>query len=292
MEDPTRDRPRDLLVAGHINVDRFLRVPAFPEEDRTVPVLADRSELGGTAANVALTASRYGVACGLFARVGEGFTAQLESPLRRARIDLRGVEHVRGQPTPTCFILEDGRGHQRTLIDQGAMGDRPLRAFRPPPGLDSYSWLHVTTGPPRVHLRLLEHARAHGLHVAADPAQEIHYRWDRRDLRELLEGSELFFGNRSEVARAVDLLKFRHPKDLLDLVPLVVRTEGSRGVTAFSRNGSVRAPARRPRRRRTVVGAGDAFRGGFYAGWFEGAPLRACLDAGARAAARWIEGQR
>ncbi len=292
MEDPTRDRPRDLLVAGHINVDRFLKVPAFPEEDRTVPILADRSELGGTAANLALTASRYGVACGLVARVGDGFSHELEAPLRRAAIDLRGVERIRGQPTPTCFILEDLRGHQRTLIDQGPMGDRPRRGVRTPPGLEEYSWLHLTTGPPVAHLRLLELAQTRGLHAAADPAQEIHFRWNERDLRRLLQGSELFFGNRSEVARAVELLGLQRPKDLLALVPLVVRTEGSRGVTAFSRGGTVRASAHRPRRRGTVVGAGDAFRGGFYAGWFEGQPLKGCLEAGTRAAARWIEGER
>jgi sugar/nucleoside kinase (ribokinase family) len=40
------------------------------------------------------------------------------------------------------------------------------------------------------------------------------------------------------------------------------------------------------------VGAGDSFRGGFYAGWFEGEELRRCLIAGTRAAARWMEGAR
>jgi sugar/nucleoside kinase (ribokinase family) len=292
MEEATRDRPRDLLVAGHINVDRFLRVADFPEDDRTVPVLADRSELGGTAANLALTASRYGVACGLVSRLGAGFPTELEVPLRRAGVDLRGVERVADQPTPTCFILEDARGHQRTLIDQGAMGDHPGGRFRPPPGLDEYSWVHFTTGPPATHLRLLAFARRAGLHAAADPAQEIHFRWSRRDLRRLLEGSEVFFGNRSEVTRALALLGLERPKELLALVPLVVRTEGARGVTAFSRAGTLHASGRAPRRRRTIVGAGDAFRGGFYAGWFEGEPLRGCLEAGNRAAARWIEGER
>ncbi|MGA8665056.1 MAG: PfkB family carbohydrate kinase [Thermoplasmata archaeon] len=290
--DAATDRPRDLLVAGHINVDRFLRVPEFPEPDRTEPILAARSELGGTAANIALTASRYGVACGLVARVGDGFTTALEAPLRRAAIDLRGVVHTPGRGTPTCFIVEDSRGSQRTLIDQGPMGDRPVLPFRVPASMDEYSWLHVTTGPPLVHLRLVDAARARGLRVAADPAQEIHYRWNAVLLRRLLARSEVFFGNRAEVDRALELLHLATPSALLELVPLVIRTEGAKGVTAFSRRGTVRVAARRPKRRRTIVGAGDAFRGGFYAGWFEGAPLVGCLEAGTRAAARWIEGAR
>jgi sugar/nucleoside kinase (ribokinase family) len=292
MTDPAADRPRDLLVAGHLNVDRFLSVASFPDEDRTVPVTADRSELGGTATNLALSASGYGVACGLVARIGDGFPTEFVSRLRRAGIDLRGVERVRGVATPTCFILEDARGRQRTLIDQGSMADRSARTWAGPPGLEEYSWLHLTTGPPAVHLRLLALARGRGLHVAADPAQEIHYRWSPAQLRSLLAGAEVFFGNRSEVARAVELLGLRRPQELLGLVPLVVRTEGPNGAVAFARDGTTRTPARPPKRRRTIVGAGDAFRGGFYAGWFEGLALDRCLEAGARSATRWIEGAR
>jgi sugar/nucleoside kinase (ribokinase family) len=292
MEDLTRDRPRDLLVAGHINVDRFLRVARFPDPDRTVPVIDQRAELGGTATNLALAATRYGVACGLCARLGADFPADLERRLRGSGVDLRGVERDPRATTPTCYIVEDSAGGQRTLIDQGAMSDRDAARFRPPSFLPEYSWLHLTTGPPARHLRLSEQARRFGVRVAADPAQEIHYRWTARDLRRLLAGSEVLFGNRAEVARAVELLGLRRPTGLLEVVPLVVRTEGAGGVTAFHRDGRVHVASRRPRRRRTVVGAGDAFRGGFYAGWFGGQPLRGCLEAGVRAAARWIEGAR
>ncbi len=292
MSSPPGDRPRDLMIAGHINVDRFLTVASFPGPDRTVPVTGARTALGGTAANLARVASGYGVACGLVARLGDGFPEGLDAPLRRAGIDLRGVERVPGISTPTCYIVEDGRHRQRTFIDQGAMADRRPDRGPPPAGLDEYAWLHLTTGPPRNHLRLLEVARRHGLRVAADPAQEIHYRWRPAQLRALLRGSEIFFGNRSEIARALLLLGLDRPEDLTTMVPLVVRTDGADGAVAYGRGSTVRVRAHRATRVRSIVGAGDAFRGGFYAGWFEGAPLGGCLGAGARAAARWIEGRR
>ncbi|EQD29138.1 Carbohydrate/purine kinase domain protein, partial [mine drainage metagenome] len=153
-----------------------------------------------------------------------------------------------------------------------------------------YAWLHLTTGPPAVHLRLLELARRHGLRVAVDPAQEIHYRWSASAFRTLVAGAEILFGNRSEIARALELLGLREPEELTAIVPLVVRTDGPRGAVAFARGSTVRVRARRAARVRSLVGAGDAFRGGFYAGWFEGAPLAGCLEAGTRAAARWIGG--
>ncbi|MGD1099169.1 MAG: PfkB family carbohydrate kinase [Thermoplasmata archaeon] len=291
MTGAVADRPRDLLVSGHVNIDRFLSVRSFPEADRTVPVLEHRAEVGGTAANIARVASKLGVATGLVARVGDGFPDEYVAEFRRAGIDVRGIQRVSGRPTPTCYTIEDLEGAQRTLIDQGVMarvpGARlPLRLLR------EYSWLHLTTADPEFQLRLLKAARARGLLVAADPAQEIHYRWDRRSFRTLLQGSELFFGNRSEVARALEFVGGDRPEVLLEFVPLVIRTEGRSGATAFSRTGTVHVRAARPTRVRTFVGAGDSFRGGFYAAWFAGQSLVACLTAGTRSSARWIEGKR
>jgi len=288
MVDLLADRPRDLLVAGHVNVDRFLTVRSFPAEDRTVPVLESWAELGGTAANLALVAAGFGVAAGIVARVGDGFPPEFLTRLVRARVDVRAVTRVRGRSTPTCYIVEDERGGQRTLIDQGA-DSRTARVRIPHRVLREYSWLHLTTGDPAFQQRLARAARSAGLRLSFDPAQEIHYRWDPRRFRSVLSTAEVLFGNRAEVERAAVLAGGSSPDDLLRSVPLVIRTEGMRGATAFSRTGRVHVPSSRPRRLARLVGAGDAFRGGFYAAWFGGQPLRECLGAGTRSAARWIE---
>lgn len=291
MTGAAADRPRDLLVSGHINIDRFLSVRAFPEADRTVPILVHRAALGGTATTIARVATSLGVAAGLVARVGDGFPEEYFAQIRNEGIDVRGVERVPGTPTPTCYIIEDHEGVQRVLIDQGAMS-RTKHARLPTRWLREYSWLHLTTADPDFQLRLQTAARARGLRVAADPAQEIHYRWDRRSFRQLLRGSEILFGNRSEIARALEFVGARRPKELLEFVPLVIRTEGRDGASAFSRVETLHVPAARHARVRTLVGAGDAFRGGFYAAWFAGQPLSHCLAAGTRSSARWIEGKR
>jgi len=291
MPGTVAERPRDLLVSGHVNIDRFLTVDAFPAPDRTVPVRQHRAELGGTATTIARVACRLGVASGLVARVGDGFPKEYLDELKRTGVDVRGVEVVRGSPTPTCYIIEDDRQVQRTLIDQGTMA-HSRAAKLPTRILREYSWVHLTTADPEFQLRLLDEAHRRGLRVAADPAQEIHYRWNRTTFRELLRGSEILFGNRSEIDRALEFVGARRAEALLEFVPLIVRTEGRSGASAFSRAGAVHAGPVRPSRVRSLVGAGDAFRGGFYAGWFAGQPLGHCLSAGTRAAARWIEGRR
>ena len=285
------ERTRDLLVAGHVNVDRRLAIESFPGPDRTVPASAARPELGGTGCNLARVAAGAGVRTGLFARIGDGFPAEFLARIGRAGIDRRGIRTIRGISTPTCFILEDRAGRQRTLIDQGAMGD-DVREPNPPAWLREYAWLHVGTGPPAAQLRLARRAREGGLRVAADPAQEIFYRWSPPRLRELLRMSELLFGNRAEIDRALELAEVTSIDRLLELVPCIVRTEGAAGASVFSRAGRLRVPTSVRRRSGSFVGAGDAFRGGFYAAFLSGAPMAQALRAGHRAAARWIAGRR
>ncbi len=283
-----RSAPRQLLVAGHVNVDRFLSVAAVPGPDRTVPIVAERTELGGTASNVARSARRHGVSVGLLGSVGDGFPPTFRAALAREGIDLRGLTAVAGTPTPACTIVEDRTGRTRTLIQQGPMGD-PGRYAAPGRWWRSYRWLHLGTGSPDHYLRLARAARREGWHVALDPAQELLYRWDRATFRSILPLAEILFGNRVEIGRAAAWAGGRGVGSLLAHVPLVVRTEGAGGATAFYRGGAVHVESRAPRRARTFVGAGDAFRGGFYGGWFAGATLADCVTSGNRAAVAGIE---
>lgn len=288
MAERARAAPRlDLLVVGHTNVDRFFDVPRLPGRDRTVPVDRTREALGGTAANLAIAASREGVRCGLASFVGADLPERFRARLAAHRIDLGGLVKVPGERTPSCLVVEDGNGSQFTLIDQGAMGD--ARGRRTPDRLIAASrWVHLTTGDPAFQLRILEVARRLGRPATADPAQEVHYRWSPEELRRLVVGSEILMGNQDEIEAVRVGLGLPRASSLLDLVPLVIETRGAKGARALSRAGTVVVPADRPRKVPHVTGAGDAFRGGFYAGWFRGAPLADCLRAGTRTARRWL----
>jgi sugar/nucleoside kinase (ribokinase family) len=282
------DAPIDLLVVGHTNLDRFLDVRELPGADRTVPIVGARTELGGTAANIARSAASWGVASAVASRVGEDFPEEFVRTLTAAGVDVRGLERVPGARSPCCTIVEDGRGSQFTLIDQGAMADGadarvPLALIR------ASSWVHLTTGPVDLQLRVLDAARRLGRPVSADPAQEVHYRWKPGPLERLVRGSEILFGNESEVSKVMDAFGSKRPEELLEAVPLIVMTRGPKGARAYARSGTCDVEALAPRRIRQVTGAGDAFRGGFYAAWFSGQPLERCLVAGVRSSRIWIE---
>jgi nucleoside kinase len=289
---PAAPRPTtpslDLVIVGHTNLDHFFHVEQLPATDRTVPLRDREIRLGGTAANIARVAARLGVRTALVSQVGPDFPSRFHHLLVHEGVDLAGFETVAGARSPACFIVESVTGEQVTLIDQG-----PMEADRGTPVpthlLSRAGWVHLATGNPHYQLRMHDEARRLGLRVAADPAQEIFYRWEPPTLRRLLTGSEIFFANRHELAHALDLLRLKDPRDLLEIVPTVIETRGARGAAAWTRNGLVQVPAERPRKVRQVTGAGDGFRGGFYAGWFRGDPIRACLRYGTWAAARWLE---
>ncbi|HEV2428258.1 MAG TPA: PfkB family carbohydrate kinase [Thermoplasmata archaeon] len=279
-----------LLVVGHTNVDRTVRVAQLPEPDRTVRIESVSESLGGTAANLALSASAWGVPTAVASRVGADFPSAYLRTLSEGHVETSGLVRVRSGRTPSCLIVDDGRGGQMTFIDQGAMEDG--EGWRLPEALLGRTrWLHLSTGDPGAILRALSDARRRGIPVSADPAQEVHYRWTPRDLGGLIDGSEILFGNESEIQAVCTALKVPGPARLVDRVPLIVMTRGAEGARAFSRAGRTEARLTARGRGRPATGAGDAFRGGFYAAWFAGQVLRDCLVAGHRSAARWMRGR-
>ncbi len=283
--------PLDLLVVGHTNLDVLLTLPHLPEPDTTVPVLGREVRLGGTAANIARWSRKLGVRSALASFVGPDFPVRYRRLLRQEGVDLAGFRSLPGRRTPTCWILEDGHGGQTTVIDQGAMGRLDSRNL-PRGVLRRSAWVHLTTGDPGYQLAVAEVARSGGRPVAFDPAQEIRYRWKPSDLRRMLPLTEILFGNEGEIQRLSEIGGFGDPRELLSVVPLVVMTRGPRGVSAFSRAGNVDLPALPVGSLGHVTGAGDAFRGGFYAGWFRGWPLQACLKGGLSAAAATLRAGR
>jgi nucleoside kinase len=281
-------RNLDLVVVGHTNLDHFFHVEELPATDRTVQLRDRTVRLGGTAANIARAAAKLGVRTALISQVGPDFPPSFRQQLIREGVDLSGFETVPGTRSPAVFIIESADAEQVSLIDQGPMEtDRGAPVNRSL--LSHASWVHLATGQPHYQLRVLDAARALGLRVASDPAQEIFYRWDRPTLRRLLLGSELFFANRQELARALEILGLKNVHELLAVVPMVVETLGPGGARAWTRAGTFHVPSTRPRRVRQVTGAGDGFRGGFYAGWFRGDSVVSALRYGTWTAARWLE---
>lgn len=278
-----------LAVYGHVNVDYVLQVNRLPGPDTTVPVERELVRLGGTAGNVARAAAALGVPSALCSYVGSDFPQEYWDVLRESGIDLAGLKRLDG-PTPKIWILTLPDGSQSAIIDQGVMGD----SF-PHPGLDlpalESTWVHFGTGRPKDWLAVARDAMAAKRRIAVDPAQELAYRYDAKTFEDLLNGSELFFANEAELARALKLLGYGDSVQLLDHTKTIVLTRGAKGVRLITAKERLDVPACPVRgvQRVDPVGAGDVLRAGIYAGLQHQQAWPEALQSGAVASSLFLE---
>lgn len=260
---------------GHVVLDYIVTVPALPTPNTSVQILGRRRYFGGTAGNLARAASRLGVSTSLASFVGSDFPHDYEDALRQDGVDLSDLRRIRGAETPTAWVFSDRKGDQLAIVDQGPMNETAGRALLRH-SIRDVELVHLGTGRPEYYLRVADEAERLGRTIAFDPSQEIHYVYDRRSFRRLLDRATYFFGNEAEIAQAKRFLGATSTQSLTQRADVVVATLGAKGSLVFTRQGRIRIPRARPRRVVDVTGAGDAFRAGFYAGIRRGYDLRRC----------------
>jgi aminoimidazole riboside kinase len=299
---------RPVLVLGDANVDLTLHVPLrAPDGRRTVrePVLSG----GGTAANTATALARLGVPVTFVGAVGDdAFGRWIRDDLAVSGVDARGLKVV---DTPTCQVIAliepDG---ERSLVvwptDGGA-----LTRLRPedvdPSLVAGAAWLH-TTGmclrdrPVRdAVLTTMAAARSAGVPVSIDLNLRVEL-WgldaDRRAVVEaaialadvvLGQGEEELAPLAGRAAGGADDPDGggveRAARTLAVGGRTVVARLGAAGALACAADGSVLRSGAFPVTPANVVGAGDAFNGGFVAAMVEGRGLGDALRWGNAVAA-------
>ncbi|HEU12956.1 MAG: carbohydrate kinase family protein [Thermoplasmata archaeon] len=242
-----------LSVYGHFNMDIILRVERIPVEG-SIPVENTLNRPGGTARNIAYAARLLGLSVELFSRIGDGFPRDFVNQIKNRGVDTRNLRVVKGYGfTPVCFIVSDGK-RQLAFIDQGPMG-RMMDYENLPKG----RWVHFSTGIPEEYIKI---KRMVNSRISIDPGQEIHYRYNEKNLAEMLEGTDFFFVNEIEYERALELID---EDMILEKTKNVIVTLGERGCRIINSSGKMELPSYRVKAKESV-GAGDSFRAGFYAG--------------------------
>ncbi len=277
-----------LGVFGHVAIDHIIDVPHLPRPNASIQLTSRARHYGGTGGNVARIAAHLGVPTALASFVGEDFPKDYRGALEDDGVDLADLREVPGYATPTVWIFSDPQGNQTAVVDQGPM--RHAASFELlTHAVESSRLVHLGTGRPEYYRRVAALATKLGKDIAFDPSQEIHYVYTASTFTALLRRARYFFGNESEVRRALRLARLRTVRDLLRHVDIVVRTRGGRGSEVTTDEGTTRVPAIRPRRAVDVTGAGDAFRAGFYAGLFRGHDPVRCAVLGSAVASFVIE---
>lgn len=271
---PRHRRGNYLAVLGHINVDVVYELGRFPVKGQSTNTTSVTELFGGTAGNIALHAAALGVKTAIGCYVGGDLSSRFRRLLLDADIDCYDVIVVEKERTPRCHVFNTPDGEQTYVIEQGAMAstaDLPLWS-RAVMGSDV---VHVATGDPDRYSAALGDRT-----YSFDPGQEISYRYTRKKFTALLDRASIFFTNAVEMRMALKLTGAKNESILAGHCDTIIKNVGSKGTVVIGKDGPTAVPACAVRKYVDTIGAGDAFRAGFYAAMERGHGLIRCVEYG------------
>ena len=272
-----------LGVFGHVNIDHIITMDELPSLGKSTEVTSRIQRLGGTAGNLIVFSASLGVPTSIATLVGDDFPPEFTKRLTELGLDLTDLVTVEGGLTPQVWVLSDPKQNQMYFIDQGVFLELESREVLKHTVKNS-EWVHVCTGRPGYYTKVAKFARDLGKKVALDPGQEIHFLYDEKSMREIIQYADAFFGNTLEADVAVKLLGKTNRNELVEFVDFAVITEGKEGSVIYTREGPVHhIPAIDLKETGDATGAGDAYRAGFYAGLSKNMELEDCGHLGAAA---------
>jgi sugar/nucleoside kinase (ribokinase family) len=294
---------KPVVVVGDANVDLVIHLPDRKRKktDRTDLTLAEPKLYGGgTGANVSVALARLGVPVAFVGAVGDdGYGRFVRDELAAEGIDVHGLHTLADAYTPMVIALIQPDGERLLTVwppERGA--DVRLAAEHLDTQLlTTAAWLH-TSGMCLRHspmrettLRAMQIASDAGVPVSFDLNLRLEL-WGWRDhIRETIERaidlSDVIFGNADEeivpVARVASIEAAAHI--LADGKRIVVARHGPAGALAATPGGTLHASAFPVKRVVDMLGAGDAFDGGFIAARLEGREVASALRWGNAVAA-------
>ena len=268
-----------IVVTGSIAYDYLMRFPGrFKEhfiadsmESVSLSFLVDSMvrQRGGVAVNIAYTMRMLGGDPVIFATVGQDF-GDYRSWLEEHGLSTDEIIEIDDDFTASFFVSTDLDQNQIANFYTGAMA-HARRFSLTERGLNPVDLVVISPNDPVAMLNLAEECRSSGVPFAYDPSQQT-ARLDGEELRRSVPGARFLMVNEYELAIIMKKTGWSE-SDILDRVGCLVVTRGAAGSTITSDGESVHIPAAVPDRIVEPTGAGDAYRGGFFAALSAGLPL-------------------
>lgn len=261
-----------LSVYGHVAIDQICTVRKFPRDNTTEDVITKKTVLGGTGPNIAVHAARLGVPTALCAFVGNDFPENFERYIASSGLIMDEFVRVDGYDTSQCTLVTDPDNVLKALFYQGPQGCASELGIRLTKNASRSKYTHFCTGEPAYYIDLMRDISGK---ISLDPAQEVHRIWTADLLNQAMPSTDCLFGNNFEFESIFKYLKVDSIRDI-DL-PLVVCTSGEKGSDALIDGELFHIPTVKADKVVDAVGAGDSYRGGFYAGLYHGYDVRESL---------------
>jgi len=275
-----------------------MRLLSDPEARELYAAIGTPREIsGGSAANSMAGAAALGLKTAFVGQVANDQLGAIFAHDMRSlgvRFETPAIE---GPPqTGVCLILVTPDAQRTMSSSPGASYELNSHALDPElirsasvTFLEGYLW-----GAPKPRTAMLEAARiarAAGKRVAFTLSESLCIGDRRNGVRGMIEGRlvDILFGNENELKKLTGCNALEQCIEALTpRVETLIITRGAAGAIALGGGEQAEVPAAPVSQVVDTTGAGDLFAAGFLAGRLRGRPLRACLEAGAIAAAEII----
>jgi adenosine kinase len=284
----------DILITGSVAYDYLMTFPGYFKEQILPERLASISlsflvdsmskQRGGIAPNIAYTMALMGAKPRVMATVGEDFEDY------RAWLESKGVDTslmcvTPGLFTASFFATTDKANAQIATFYPGAMGQaatQSLKDLTPRPDL-----VIVSPNAPDAMMKFPAECRELGIRYLYDPSQQV-LRLEGSELARDMEGAHFLFCNDYEFGLISKKTGWSLDQ-VLKHVNILVITRGKDGADLYSGDDSVHIPTVPEDQIVDPTGVGDAFRGGFLAGYSRGYDWKLCGEIGSLAAVYCLE---
>ena len=288
------NRKITVVVTGTLGFDYIMDFPGkfadriMPDKIHQISLsfLVDtlKKQFGGTAGNIAYTLKLLGVYPLIVAPAGNDF-GPYQNFLLKHGIDISGISIRKDVATSSYFVITDK--------DDNQIGSFYLGASKYAKNLSVASkgikpdFVVLAPAEPEAMKKYVSECRKHKFPYLYDPAFQIGV-FTPDDLLKGIHGAKILIGNDYEISLIEKKLKINHSQ-LLKLCPVVITTLGSKGSMIETPGKKISILPAKPKKVVDPTGAGDAYRGGFLAGYLRGFNLKTCGQMGAVAAVYTVE---
>jgi adenosine kinase len=284
----------DILLTGSVAYDYLMTFPGHFHEQILPERLASISlsflvdsmskQRGGIAPNIAYTMALLGEKPRVMATVGEDF-GDYRNWLESQGIDTSLMKVIPGEFTASFFATTDKVSAQIASFYPGAMAYSATQSLK---DLDKKPDLVIVSpSAPEAMMKFPAECRELGIKYLYDPSQQV-LRLEGSELARDMEGAHFLFCNDYEFGLISKKTSWSLDQ-ILEHVNILVITRGKDGADLYSGQDSVHIPTVPEDKIVDPTGVGDAFRGGFLAGYARGFDWKLCGEIGSLAAVYCLE---
>jgi len=284
----------DILLTGSVAYDYLMTFPGLFKEQILPERLGSISlsflvdgmskQRGGIAPNIAYTMAMLGEKPRVMATVGEDFS-DYRNWLDSKGVDTTLMEVVPGEFTASFFATTDQASAQIASFYPGAMGhsaNQSLKTLDKKPDL-----VIVSPSAPDAMMKFPAECRELDIPYLYDPSQQV-LRLEGSELARDMEGAQFLFCNDYEFGLISKKTGWSLDQ-ILEHVKVLVITRGKDGADLYAGGETVHIPTVPEDEIVDPTGVGDAFRGGFLAGYSHGFAWKLCGEIGSLSAVYCLE---